>query len=154
MKLIAHRGNINGPNPKKENNTDYINKAIESCYDVEIDVCLINNKWYLGHNNPEYEIKYNFLFNSRFWLHAKNGEVFDKLLKDKNYNFNVFWHTTEDWVLTSKKYIWTYPNKKLFVNSICVLPELGYKDDLKLCYGICSDYVEKHKLESTKDLQI
>jgi hypothetical protein len=115
---------------------------------------VINNKWYLGHNNPEYEIKYNFLFNSRFWLHAKNGEVFDKLLKDKNYNFNVFWHTTEDWVLTSKKYIWTYPNKKLFVNSICVLPELGYKDDLKLCYGICSDYVEKHKLESTKDLQI
>jgi len=154
MKLIAHRGNINGPNPEKENHPDYINKAIESGYDVEIDVWLINNKWYLGHNNPEYEIKYNFLFNSRFWLHAKNGEVFDKLLKDKNYNFNVFWHTTEDWVLTSKKYIWTYPNKKLFVNSICVLPELGYKDDLKLCYGICSDYVEKHKLKSTKDLQI
>jgi hypothetical protein len=154
MKLIAHRGNINGQNLEKENHPDYINKAIESGYDVEIDVWLINNKWYLGHNNPEYEIKYNFLFDSRFWLHAKNGEVFDKLLKDKNYNFNVFWHTTEDWVLTSKKYIWTYPNKKLFVNSICVLPELGYKDDLKLCYGICSDYVEKHKLESTKDLQI
>jgi hypothetical protein len=154
MKLIAHRGNINGPNLEKENHPDYINKAIESGYDVEIDVWLINNKWYLGHNSPEYEIKYNFLFDSRFWLHAKNGEVFDKLLKDKNYNFNVFWHTTEDWVLTSKKYIWTYPNKKLFVNSICVLPELGYKDDLKLCYGICSDYVEKHKLESTKDLQI
>lgn len=154
MKLIAHRGNINGPNSEKENHPDYINKAIESGYDVEIDVWLINDKWYLGHNDPKYEIKYNFLFDSRFWLHAKNGEVFDKLLKDKNYNFNVFWHTTEDWALTSKKYIWTYPNKKLFVNSICVLPELGYKGDLKLCYGICSDYIEKYKSESTKDLRI
>ena len=154
MKIISHRGNVNGSDKERENNPNYINEAIESGCDVEIDIWLIDNKWYLGHDGPTYKIEYNFLFDSRFWLHAKNGEVFDKLLKDKNYNFNVFWHTTEDWVLTSKKYIWTYPNKKLFVNSICVLPELGYKDDLKLCYGICSDYVEKHKLESTKDLQI
>jgi len=28
MKLIAHRGNINGPNPEKENHPDYINTAI------------------------------------------------------------------------------------------------------------------------------
>jgi hypothetical protein len=144
MKLIAHRGNINGPNPKKENHPDYINKAIESGYDVEIDVWLINNKWYLGHNSPEYEIKYNFLFDSRFWLHAKNGEAFDKLLNDKNYNFNVFWHTTEDWVLTSKKYIWTYPNKILYLNSICVLPELGYNGDLNKCEGICTDFIYKY----------
>jgi hypothetical protein len=144
MKLIAHRGNINGPNLEKENHPDYINKAIESGYDVEIDVWLINNKWYLGHNSPEYEIKYNFLFDSRFWLHAKNGEAFDKLLNDKNYNFNVFWHTTEDWVLTSKKYIWTYPNKILYLNSICVLPELGYNGDLNKCEGICTDFIYKY----------
>ena len=124
MKLIAHRGNLNGPQPDKENSPDYISKAIESGYNVEIDIWFINNKWYLGHDNPTYEIKYHFLFDSRFWLHAKNGEAFDKLLKDKNYNFNVFWHTTEDWVLTSKKYIWTYPNKILYLNAIWVLPEL------------------------------
>ena len=140
MKLIAHRGNLNGPNPDKENHPDYINKAIGSGYNVEIDVWFINDKWYLGHDNPTYEIKYNFLFDSRFWLHAKNGEAFDKLLKDKNYNFNVFWHTTEDWVLTSKGYIWTYPNKFLYENSICVMPELGYNGNLKACYGICTDY--------------
>jgi hypothetical protein len=145
MKLIAHRGNINGPNPKKENHPDYINKAAESGYDVEIDVWLINNQWYLGHDNPTYKIKYNFLFDSRFWLHAKNGKVFDKLLKDKNYNFNVFWHTNEDWVLTSKGYIWTYPNKFLYENSICVMPELGYNGNLKSCYGICSDFASRYE---------
>ena len=77
MKLIAHRGNVDGPNPDKENHPDYINEAIILGYNVEIDVWFINNKYYLGHNNPIYEIKYNFLFDSRFWLHAKNGEVFD-----------------------------------------------------------------------------
>lgn len=145
MKMISHRGNINGPNPEKENHPDYINKAIEEGYDVETDVWFINNKWYLGHDNPEYEIKHNFLFDSRFWLHAKNGEAFDKLLNDKNYNFNVFWHTNEDWVLTSKKYIWTYPNKKLYLNSVCVLPELGYNGDINKCFAICSDFIYKYR---------
>ena len=54
MKLIAHRGNLHGPNPDKENSTDYINEAIESGYNVEIDVWFINNKWYLGHDNHIY----------------------------------------------------------------------------------------------------
>jgi len=143
MKLIAHRGNINERNPQKENHPDYINEAIKLGYDAEIDVWLIDNKWYLGHDNPEYEIQYNFLLDSRFWLHAKNGEAFAQLIND-NY-VNTFWHTTEDWILTSKKYIWTYPNKKLFTNSICVLPELGYLGDIKKCHGICSDYIIKYK---------
>ena len=142
--LISHRGNLNGPQPNKENSPDYINKATESGYDVEIDVWYIDNRWHLGHDNPTYEVKYNFLFDSRFWLHAKNGEVFDKLLKDKNYDFNVFWHTTEDWVLTSKGYIWTYPNKYLYQNSICVMPEIGYKGNIDTCIGVCSDYISNY----------
>lgn len=145
MKLIAHRGNINGPNPEKENHPDYINAAIKSGYDVEVDVWLINDKWYLGHDNPEHEIKYDFLLDFQLWLHAKNGEAFDKLLKDKNYYFNVFWHTTEDWILTSKGYIWTYPNKFLYENSICVIPELGYNGNIKKCYGICTDFIKNYK---------
>jgi hypothetical protein len=97
MKLIAHRGNINGSNPEKENHPDYINEAIKLGHNVEIDVWFINNKFYLGHDDP------------------------------------------------SKKYIWTYPNKKLFTNSICVLPELGFDGDLSICYGICTDYVIKYQ---------
>jgi len=143
MKLIAHRGNINGPNPEKENNPDYIFTALKLGYDAEIDIWYINNKWYLGHDNPVFEIKYNFLLDSRFWLHAKNGEAFDQLLK--NEHVNTFWHTTEDWVLTSKKYIWTYPNKKLFTNSVCVLPENGFDGNLSTCYGICSDFIKNYK---------
>jgi len=145
MKLIAHRGNINGPNKEKENHPNYINESTKLGYDVEIDVWFINSEWYLGHDNPEYQIKYNFLLDPKLWLHAKNGDAFYELLK--NDALNVFWHTNEDWILTSKKYIWTFPNKKLFKNSICVLPENGYFGDLSICSGICSDYILKyHKI--------
>ena len=38
MKLIAHRGNVYGPESDKENSPDYIDKSISMGYDVEIDV--------------------------------------------------------------------------------------------------------------------
>jgi len=143
MKLISHRGNIDGKTPEKENSVSYIQKALKAGYDVEIDVWYINEKWYLGHDEPQYKVKYDFLTLDGLWLHAKNGDALYHLLQDRC--CNVFYHTDEDWVLTSKKYIWTYPNKKLFTNSICVLPELGFNGNLSICYGICSDYIIKYK---------
>ena len=38
MILIAHRGNVSGPNPEMENNPLYIDRALEKGYDVEIDI--------------------------------------------------------------------------------------------------------------------
>lgn len=140
--LISHRGNINGPNPNKENYPDYIIQALKLGYNVEVDVWYDNNQWFLGHDCPTYEIKFNFLSDKRLWLHAKNGDSFNILLQDGT--VNVFWHTTEDWVLTSKSYIWTYPNKYLYPNSICVMPEIGYKGNIDTCIGICSDYISNY----------
>ncbi len=140
MKLIAHRGNINGRDEEQENNPIYISKALESGYDAEIDVWYINKEWYLGHDKPQYKIEdYSFFSKKGLWLHAKNGDAFFELLKDTE--LNIFWHTNEDWILTSKGYIWTYPNKTLYPNSICVLPELGFNGNIKECHGICSDYI-------------
>ena len=46
--------------------------------------------------------------------------------------------------ITSKGYWWTYPGKKLFENSICVLPEMhNQKSDI--CAGYCSDLIEKYR---------
>jgi len=143
MKLISHRGNIDGKKMNEENKPDYIKLALEKGFDVEIDVWYKSKNWYLGHDEPQYEVNYNFLLLNNLWIHAKNGDAFNYLLK--NSNCNVFWHTNEDWILTSKKYIWTYPNKILYPNSICVLPELGYVGELDKCYGICSDYVLRYK---------
>ena len=141
MKLISHRGNLYGPNPDKENHPDYITSALKAGHDVEVDVWYENNKWYLGHDNPKYQVKYDFLAERKFWLHAKNGDAFHLLLQD--FTLNVFWHTDEDWVLTSKRYIWTYPTKQLYPESICVMPERGWMGDLTKCYAVCTDLVKE-----------
>lgn len=139
MILISHRGNTQGANTSLENNPDYIKEALSYGFDVEIDVWYINNSLYLGHDEPQYSTNLSFLDNPKFWLHAKNGEGLYFLLNNSKFS-NVFWHQTDDFTLTNKGFIWTYPNKKpLFKNSVCVVTEREtIVDD---CYGICSDYV-------------
>ena len=56
MILISHRGNINGKINELENNPDYINDALIIGYDVEIDIWVINNELFLGHDEPVHNI--------------------------------------------------------------------------------------------------
>jgi hypothetical protein len=58
-------------------------------------------------------------------------------------NAHYFWHQEDDYTITSKGFIWTYPGKKLFLKSICVLPEKFNYEKIK-CTGICSDFIEKY----------
>lgn len=143
MKFISHRGNLNGPNEKKENNPNYIIQALNLGFDVEIDVWYKKEKWYLGHDEPMYgPIEESFLKNQKIWWHCKNPLALYNLLQKK---VNCFWHTNELHVLTSQNHIWTLVNEELIPSSICVLPEKGYKGDIKKCYGICSDFIIKYK---------
>jgi len=141
MILISHRGNINGPNIREENSPDYLNFAIKKNYDVEIDVWFHNNSFFLGHDKPQYKIEEKYLCNEKFWCHAKNIEAMEAL---KKINATYFWHQTDDVVLTSNGYFWTFPGKKLFSNSICVLPEKTNQKKFS-CAGICSDFIENYK---------
>ncbi len=43
MKIISHRGNLEGRIETKENNPDYIKKALQF-FDVEIDLWLYDQK--------------------------------------------------------------------------------------------------------------
>ena len=82
MKLIAHKGNINGPDPSTENHPDQIDKCIAEGYDVEVDVWSIDKQFYLGHDEPQYKIERGFLQNKKLWCHAKNIEAFYRMIDD------------------------------------------------------------------------
>jgi len=140
MKLISHRGNINGPNNTLENNPEVILERIFEGYDVEIDVWYNDNRWFLGHDNPEYLVDSEFLLNENLWCHAKNFRALENMLA---IGAHCFWHETDKFTLTSKGYIWTYPNNKLSSNSVCVLlePKLAHNFN-KNVFGICTDYVK------------
>jgi len=145
MILISHRGNINGPNSAKENDPEYILEALEN-YHVEIDVWFIDGQFMLGHNEPQYNIREEFLENEKLWCHAKNPEALEAMLQ--NTKIHCFWHQNDDMILTSKNYIWTYPGKILTPHSIAVLPELVMNWDISNVVGVCSDYIENAKQNS------
>ena len=137
MKLISHRGNLNGKTDE-ENNPNLIDKILNN-FDVEIDFW-IKDDLYLGHDFPEYKIELSFLRKKGLWIHCKNIEAL-KFCKQYNIENNYFYHQNDDVVLTSNGYFWTYPGKKLTEYSIAVLPELKKFEDIQTCFGICTDFV-------------
>jgi hypothetical protein len=145
MIYISHRGNLNGGDVTLENHPDYIMKAYREGYDVEIDVWKIGRKFFLGHDEPCYEVDWKFLTNPAFWCHAKNIDALSAML---NCGAHCFWHQNDDVTLTSKGFMWTYPGINLTRMSICVMPELDdYKQDFGVSYGVCSDFIARLKNE-------
>lgn len=144
--LISHRGNINGCNPTKENDPQYILEAINKGYECEIDVWSIKDRLYLGHDEPQYEINLKFLQNDKLWCHAKNLSALEYMLLN---HVHCFWHQKDNYTITSKGIIWAYPGKELSKQSICVMPEKFSEQFYKpeTCLGICSDNIQKYRKE-------
>ena len=99
MKLIAHRGNIHGPRPDKENNPEYLLNAVDKGYDCEVDVWVLDDDIWLGHDNPNYMVSKEFISNEAFWNHAKNLKALSFMLDN---NIHCFWHEQDERTLTSK----------------------------------------------------
>lgn len=135
---ISHRGNIDGPNKIRENTISYINEALAKNLYVEIDIWVINNKIYLGHDSPDNEINIDFLYNDKLICHCKN---LDALTLCLNKDIHCFSHDNDNYTITSNKWIWAYPGKNVNYMSICVLPEWN-NQDYSNCLGYCSDYIK------------
>lgn len=157
MRLISHRGNINGREPEKENTWEHIHNAINKGYDVEIDVWLIDNHLYLSHDKPDPDKldTYDLFtaeamhYEDQLWIHCKNIEA---LTFFSGLGYNHFWHQTDDYTLTGRGYIWAYPGSvpaDTYDNkTIAVMPEDHYTTKgvrgLRY-YGVCSDYIERYR---------
>ena len=144
MILISHRGNLNGKREEYENHPVYIDEAIKSGFDVEIDMWMIEGVLLLGHDEPQYGITQDWLNKrvSKLWIHCKNIEAMEWF--DTIQGFNYFWHENDTVTLTSQMTMWVYPGKQPIKNSIAVMPEI-YGDNITECLGVCSDYIEKYK---------
>ena len=71
MKFISHRGFINGKDKSLENNPEQIVYLMSKGIDVEIDIRIYKEKFYLGHDEPLYEVTRDFIENDKLWCHAK-----------------------------------------------------------------------------------
>jgi len=145
MKLISHRGNIVGPNPTRENTPSYIDTAISAGYEVEVDITCVNNKFYLGHDTPDYEIteKWMVLRKESIWFHCKDVES-ASILGGLDNSYKFFCHTSDSFVLTSTNHIWVH-DLTLKLSNRCIIPLLDNVDiknyDGNTVYAVCTDYV-------------
>ena len=147
MKLIAHKGNVNGPDPSTENTPEKIDWCIENGYDVEVDIRYSpeTDKFYLGHDGPDSEVNWWWLAGrqANLWIHCKDLTTLHEFVTNTS-GFNYFWHQGDDYTLTSKGQIWASPGKPYKEDTVRVIedPEEVKEYD---CYAICSDYVGKLK---------
>jgi hypothetical protein len=134
MIIIAHRGNLYGPNPTTENREETIVTALSEGFDCEIDVWKVDGLIWLGHDGPEHETSLDFLtqHGSKLWVHCKNLDALIAL-KDQ---FNCFFHDKDTYTLTSKGFIWGNIGSPTTDTVICVMPP----GDHGVCLGVCTDY--------------
>jgi len=146
--IILHRGN-NGNDTLHENCPNTLEKRDNDGYSVECDIWLKDDIWYLGHDYPEYKIENldKFLSIPSRLIHAKDGNTFSKLMRycrENGYNNEIFYHTNEDYVLTTSLNIVTYPGKYILENSILMMPENMNRDflseEIENYSSICSDF--------------
>mgnify|MGYP001171670203 FL=1 len=142
MKLISHRGNISGVYEDLENTEDYIQKAIDLGYDVEIDVWYKDFNLYLGHDGPERIVRLDWLLHrsDKLWIHCKN---FASLSFLSDFNLTLFFHEKEDYTIISNGKIWAHNLSN--IDDKCVIPLLSKKDITEwtktTVYGVCSDFI-------------
>lgn len=147
MLLISHRGNQNSIIPDKENSPLYIDEAINKGFDVEIDVRVIQNKIFLGHDAPDYEIPLSWLSDRKYnlWIHTKNFAALSFLI---DFDFKIFYHQKENHtIINNCGVIWSHDLSE--ANEKSIIPLLSL-EDIKNCknfnvFGICSDFVESLK---------
>jgi hypothetical protein len=144
MILIAHRGNLTGPEPDKENTIAYAEAALAAGFDVELDVWCCRDKFFLGHDHPVDEVDITFLENEKIWCHAKNAEAIVQL---GYYKTTYFAQENDKFVLTSRSgYPWFHAN---CLTGIGIHMINGYMSGISTDWlGICSDVIWKYKNNS------
>ncbi len=142
--FIAHRGLTSGPSSRNENNKETLLSRAKMGLYSECDIWYIDGKFFLGHDTPSESISTEELCTPYLWLHAKNKEAYEQLLHIRNsygINLRVFWHTTEDYVLTTHNDCIVFPGKPLLQNSVFMMPEnAGEISTPEISSAICSDY--------------
>jgi hypothetical protein len=141
MKIISHRGNTNGPEKFFENSPEYIQKALDMGFDVEIDLRIKNGTPHLGHDAADHPVSVEWLRERRnnLWIHVKERKALEWIVRS---DLVFFCHESDPYVLISNGYIWAHD--LTLMNSKFIIPLLSKESligfDKSGFYGVCSDF--------------
>lgn len=131
-----------------ENHPDYIKKALDAGFNVEVDVQSIRNgEALIGHGGPSYTTNLDMICDDRVWCHAKTLSALEDLL---HIGAHCFWHQDDDYTITSKGVIWT-ARDECGGNIVRVTKKASDVGEVMTdngllfnhLYGVCCDYVNQ-----------
>jgi len=149
MLYIAYQGIFDGKNYEDANTPKQIGQAFNAGFSCAVDVWRIDDKLYLGTDQPLTEVTPKYLQGNRFWIHARNVDMQNWISSQpiKLYP-NYFWYDEymlPVYVTTSSGKLWTFGTVPVDDSSIVVLPEINDRGMLSTvhlhCYGVCSTYL-------------
>jgi hypothetical protein len=145
MLYISYRGIIDGNNYQDANTPNQLGKALGSGFSCMIDVWKVDDKFYLGNDQPITEVTAKYLQGNRWYINARNTAM-QTWLPTQNIKLypNYFWFTTPTppppSVTASNGKLITPGTTPINNTSIVFLPEI---DDTSLfstvklkCYGV------------------
>lgn len=145
MKFISHRGNQVGPNPERENSPVYVDEALAAGFEVEVDLRLVGDQFWFGHDYPQYLVNESWLWerHPRLLLHLKDTHALNYILSACS-AWHYFCHSNDRFTFTSQGHIWLHdlslsPTPRTIIPLISRELVISYKN--RDIYAICSDYV-------------
>ena len=139
---IAHRGLINGANHTIENSMTTVTEWCRQGRSSEIDIWWHREAFWIGHDEPREPVSPEFLHSEYLWIHAKNPEGFyhlQKLSNEKGWGLRIFYHTDEDYALTTTGETIILPGLPDVEGWTYMMPEMGFVIPT-IAGKICSDY--------------
>ena len=139
---IAHRGLINGPNHMIENSMTTVTEWCRQGRSSEIDIWWHCEAFWIGHDEPRERVSPEFLRSEFLWIHAKNPQGFyqlQKLSNEKGWGLRIFYHTDEDYALTTTGDTIIYPGLPDMDGWTYMMPEMASIIP-RVAANICSDF--------------
>jgi hypothetical protein len=143
-RFICHRGNLERKKLSDENIPALLDARIGDGYDVELDVWYKNSQLFLGHDQAEHPITFEWLMQtSKKYIHTKDAKTLEYLLLRcgrEGYNPNIFYHTGEHYSLTTRNHIIVLPGQEILAGSVNMMPEMSpILKDTRQAFAVCSD---------------
>ena len=147
MKLIAHRGNLTGPDTTTENTWASIRKCDRLGIDVEIDFWVKENRLHIGHD--EHRTEEIAMYQLRdlsvnVYAHCKNLDALQYMSSNRLGNVIPFSHDSDDFIALSNGEIWAHPrylaNIKVKTYVIAMVWGKPIAKEFEGFYAVCTDY--------------
>ncbi len=150
MLYISYRGIYDGTNYEYANTPNQLGKAMGAGFSCMIDVWKVDDKFYLGNDQPLTEVTEKYIQGNRWWINARNTAMQAWLPTQISTLYpNWFYFTTPNpppaYVTASNGKLITPGTVPINNNSVIFLPEIDDKGLFSTVhlsnYAICSTYL-------------